>query len=205
MQQAPHDLRDYVLGELDPRQSAEVETYLATSAEARDEVDRLRLTLTALEGLPQPAPPQRIAFVSDKIFEPTGWDRFRSWLTGGAPGLAFGAAACLAVLFGGVALTEPRLSADEQGWELAFGPAPAPIQQPVVQPPSLTKSEVAAIVTEAVAAEREATAEQLQTAQAQFRRILAEHESDAETGFLLVQKRLDEWQKGFFQTAEVRP
>lgn len=215
MQQTPYNLHDYVLGELDASQQAEVEAYLADSAEARDEVERLRLTLTALEGLPAEEPPRRIAFVSDKIFEPTGWARLRSWLTGGAPGMAFGAAACLAVLFGGIALTEPRLASNSDGWELAFGaePAAAPtVQEPVAQPTGLDEAAVAAIVAEAVAAERTRNDEALaalvagqsRETVAEFRRALAEHESDAEMGFLLVQKRLDEWQKGFFQTAEVR-
>ncbi len=215
MQQTPYNLHDYVLGELDASQQAEVEAYLADSAEARNEVERLRLTLTALEGLPAEEPPRRIAFVSDKIFEPTGWARLRSWLTGGAPGMAFGAAACIAVLFGGIALTEPRLASSSDGWELAFGaePAAAPtVQEPVAQPTGLDEAAVAAIVAEAVAAERTRNDEALaalvagqsREAVAEFRRALAEHESDAEVGFLLVQKRFDELQKGFFQTAEVR-
>jgi len=220
VQQTPYNLHDklhdYVLGELDAGQAAEVEAHLAASPEARDEVERLRLTLTALEGLPAEEPPRRIAFVSDKIFEPTGWDRFRGWLTGGAPGMAFGAAACLAVLFGGIALTEPRLASTAEGWELAFGSAPAidapGVESPAPQPVGLDEAAVAAIVAEAVAAERERSDEALaalvagqsKETVAEFRRVLAEHESDAEMGFLLVQKRLDEWEKGFFQTAEVR-
>jgi len=216
VQQTPHNLHDYVLGELDAGQQAEVEAYLAESAEARDEVERLRLTVTALASLPAEEPPRRIAFVSDKIFEPTGWARLRSWLTGGAPGMAFGAAACLAVLFGGIALTEPRLASNGEGWELAFGAAtiaaPAVETPAADQPSGVDEATVAAIVAEAVSAERERNqkalaslvAAQSKETVAAFRRTLAEHESDAEMGFLLVQKRLDEWEKGFFQTAEVR-
>ena len=36
MQQAPYDLRDYVLGELDPAENAEMERFLASSTSARD-------------------------------------------------------------------------------------------------------------------------------------------------------------------------
>ena len=38
---APHDLRDYLFDELTPEQRAEVQAYLDTSAEAREELERL--------------------------------------------------------------------------------------------------------------------------------------------------------------------
>ena len=71
MSNAPHDLRDYVLDELTLPQRAEVERFLAASVEAREEVERLRLTHQALLSLPEEEPPRRIAFVSDKVFEPS--------------------------------------------------------------------------------------------------------------------------------------
>jgi hypothetical protein len=56
-------------------------------------VERLRLTRTALDSLPEEEIPRRIAFVSDKVFEPRGW----AWLWNSAPRLAFASATLLAL------------------------------------------------------------------------------------------------------------
>jgi anti-sigma factor RsiW len=149
MSNAPHDLRDYVLDELTPQQCAEVEQYLATSVEAREEVERLRLTQRALLSVPDEELPRRIAFVSDKVFEPSRARRLWQGFWQGAPRLAFGMAAVLAVLFAGAGITQPSVTSDENGWRLAFGAA-APVERPVV-------AERTAAVEEA----RELTAEQV--------------------------------------------
>lgn len=130
MSNAPHDLRDYVLDELTPQQCAEVEQYLATSVEARDEVERLRLTQRALLSVPDEELPRRIAFVSDKVFEPSRARRLWQGFWQGAPRLAFGMAAVLAVLFAGAGITQPTVTSDENGWRLAFG-APASVERPI--------------------------------------------------------------------------
>jgi hypothetical protein len=56
-------------------------------------MERLRLTHMALGALRDEEPPRRIAFVSDKIFEPKWWQR---WLTPG-PVAGFASAAVLAL------------------------------------------------------------------------------------------------------------
>lgn len=131
---APHDLRDYLFDELSSAEKAEVEAWLATSAAGREELDRLRLTNQALMSLPDEEIPQRIAFVSDKVFEPSPWARLASWFQLEGPRFAFGLAAALTVVFAGIWATEPSLRYDEQGFVLAFGavapttaPAPAPV------------------------------------------------------------------------------
>jgi hypothetical protein len=132
MNGAPHDLRDYLFDELSSAERAEVEAWLATSAAGREELDRLRLTNQALMSLPDEEIPQRIAFVSDKVFEPSPWARLASWFQLEGPRFAFGMAAAMAVVFAGLWATEPSLRYDDQGFELAFGaeapttPAPAP-------------------------------------------------------------------------------
>ena len=129
---APHDLRDYLFDELGSAEKAEVEAWLATSAEGREELARLRLTHQAMLALPDEEIPQRIAFVSDKVFEPSPLARLVSWLQMEGPRFAFGMAAAMAVVFAGIWATEPSLRYDDQGFELAFGadapttPAPAP-------------------------------------------------------------------------------
>lgn len=212
MQHSPHDLRDYVLGELDRSQTAEVERYLAASAEARDEVARLRLTEQALRSLPEEEPPRRIAFVSDKVFEPSPWARFRNWIWAEGPRTAFGAAALAAVLFAGAAMTEPRVSWDDGGFELAFGPAPESVAAPVVERAGLDEETVRGLVSqavaEAVARDREETlrlvANRIGGSQAQWRQALAEHRQDTEAAWMLVNKHLNEIEKRQFQMAGVR-
>lgn len=86
------DLEAYVLGELTGAERAQVERHLATHPEAAAEVERLQLVTGALRRLPEEAPPRRIAFVSDKVFEPNWLRRF--WHS--APRLAFGCSAMLA-------------------------------------------------------------------------------------------------------------
>ena len=133
MNGAPHDLRDYLFDELSSAEKAEVEAWLATSAAGRVELDLLRLTNQALLSLPDEEIPQRIAFVSDKVFEPSPWARLASWLQLEGPRFAFGMAAAMAVVFAGIWATEPSLRYDDQGFELAFGadaPTPAPAPAP---------------------------------------------------------------------------
>ncbi|MCC6392797.1 MAG: zf-HC2 domain-containing protein [Bryobacterales bacterium] len=86
------DLEAYVLGELTEAERVQVERHLATHPEAAAEVERLQLVTGALRRLPEEEPPRRIAFVSDKVFEPNWLQRF--WNS--APRLAFGCSAMLA-------------------------------------------------------------------------------------------------------------
>ncbi|MBI2680611.1 MAG: zf-HC2 domain-containing protein [Candidatus Solibacter usitatus] len=68
---SPFDLRDYFLQELDAEQAGQVDRHVKTCAGCRDELDRLRITGVALASLRDEEIPQRIAFVSDKVFEPS--------------------------------------------------------------------------------------------------------------------------------------
>ncbi|MDA1237007.1 MAG: hypothetical protein O3A53_19695 [Acidobacteria bacterium] len=143
---APHDLRDYLFDELSSAERAEVEAWLATSVQGREELDRLRLTNQALMSLPDEEIPQRIAFVSDKVFEPSPWARLASWLQLEGPRFAFGMAAAMAVVFAGLWATQPSLRYDAQGFELAFGAgAPTPVPTPAPPAESLTADQVRAI------------------------------------------------------------
>ena len=68
---SPFDLRDYFLKELTDPQQRQVEAHVKTCPPCREELERLRLTEAALSALRDEEIPQRIAFVSDKIFEPS--------------------------------------------------------------------------------------------------------------------------------------
>ncbi len=125
MSDSPHDLRDYLFGELTPEQKREVEQHLKTSSEAREELEQLKTTQNALLSVPDEEVPRRIAFVSDKVFEPSRGLRLWRVFWDAAPRLAFGLAAILLVTFAGLWSVQPSLTVDRDGWSLAFGGRPA--------------------------------------------------------------------------------
>jgi hypothetical protein len=73
---ASYDWKAYALGELDANSRRQVEAHAATCSECREELAELRLTLDALSTLKEQEIPRRIAFVSDKVFEPRWWQNF---------------------------------------------------------------------------------------------------------------------------------
>jgi len=94
---SPFDLRDYCLEELGAEERRAVESHLPGCAGCREEVERLRLTRQTLLRLPDQEMPRRIAFVSDKVFEPA-W--YRRWIPA-LPRLAFGLALLVTVFLAG--------------------------------------------------------------------------------------------------------
>ncbi len=127
MSQAPHDLRDYLFDELSSQERTEVEAFLSTSAEAREELDRLRTMQQALRRAPDEEMPRRIGFISDKVFEPS---RARRWWLGfwdAAPRFGFSMAAVLLVLFAGMWAVQPTITSDSDGWRIALGGASTPL------------------------------------------------------------------------------
>ena len=69
------DWKAYVLRELNPDAARQAETHLAACSTCHEEVATLRLTLDTLSTLREEEIPRRIAFVSDKVFEPRWWQR----------------------------------------------------------------------------------------------------------------------------------
>ena len=137
MAKTPYDLRDYLFDELSREQRAEVEAHLASSLEARQELERLQITRKALLSLPEEEIPRRIAFVSDKVFEPSRASRFWRGLWAPAERMGWAPAAALLVLFAGLWAVKPSLSVDQEGWRLAFGAAaePAAVDESAPAPP----------------------------------------------------------------------
>ncbi|HTP87898.1 MAG TPA: zf-HC2 domain-containing protein [Candidatus Acidoferrales bacterium] len=137
---SPFDLKDYFLKELAPPQSLQVEEHIHSCPACREELDRLRLTEAALFSLRDEEIPQRIAFVSDKIFEPSPVRRWFSAFWGSAGRLGFASAAMLsaAIVFSSV-----------------NKPAPAPQKDRVVIQPTVatgpTQEEIQARIDAAVA------------------------------------------------------
>jgi anti-sigma factor RsiW len=104
---SPFDLRDYFLRELTNPRQLQVEAHLETCPSCREELDRLRVTQTALFALREEEIPQRIGFVSDKIFEPSPWRRFWAAFWGSGARLGFASAAMLSAALLVSALTRP--------------------------------------------------------------------------------------------------
>lgn len=94
---SPFDLRDYFLKELADPQQRLVEGHVKICQQCREELDRLRIAEAALFSLRDEEIPQRIAFVSDKIFEPSPWRRWLASFWGSSARLGFAAAAMLSV------------------------------------------------------------------------------------------------------------
>ena len=107
---SPFDLRDYFLQELTDPQQRQVEAHAKVCAQCQEELDRLRITEAALFAIKDEEIPQRIAFVSDKIFEPSPMRRWLAAFWGSTARLGFVSAAMLSVAI----------------VVYAFRPAPAP-------------------------------------------------------------------------------
>ena len=69
------DWKAYTLGEMDASARQEAEIHVAACSDCQDELARLRVTLDAMATLRDEELPRRIAFVSDKIFEPRWYQK----------------------------------------------------------------------------------------------------------------------------------
>jgi len=98
---SPFDIRDYFLEELAANERRQVEAHVNACSACRDEFDRLRVTQAALRSVADEEIPQRIAFVSDKIFEPSPWKRRLAafWNSGARLGFASAAMLSCALIY----------------------------------------------------------------------------------------------------------
>ena len=104
---SPFNLRDYHFRELPEDESRQVEGHLKSCVACREELERLRITQAALLSVRDEEIPQRIAFVSDKVFEPSTLRRWWSAFWGSAARLGFASAAMLSVALLVSALSRP--------------------------------------------------------------------------------------------------
>jgi hypothetical protein len=86
------DLKAYALDEVTRQERGIVEDHVRGCQSCREELDRLNLTRSALVSLEDEEIPRRIAFVSDRVFEPRWWQTM--WRSG--PVMGFASAALLA-------------------------------------------------------------------------------------------------------------
>ncbi|HUI77078.1 MAG TPA: zf-HC2 domain-containing protein [Bryobacteraceae bacterium] len=106
---SPFDLRDYVFQELSATERKQVDVHVKGCQNCREECERLRLTEAALFSLRDEEIPQRIAFVSDQVFEPSAWRRAWAGFWGSAARLGFASAAMLSVALVVFAVVRPAI------------------------------------------------------------------------------------------------
>jgi anti-sigma factor RsiW len=135
-------LRDYVFDELPANERGSIEQHLPACDDCATELDRLRLTTAALRTLPDREIPQRIAFVSDRVFEPSVFRRF--WNSGARLGFASACVLAIALVVSAV-----YYRADVR---------------PVVQTVSVPQQQIDAAVAKAVAQVRVEDAKLIQAA-----------------------------------------
>jgi hypothetical protein len=95
---SPFDLRDYHLKELTDPQQLQVEAHVRDCPACRQQLEQLRLTQAALFSLRDEEIPQRIAFVSDPVFEPSLARRWWTAFWGSGARLGFAGAAMLSAV-----------------------------------------------------------------------------------------------------------
>lgn len=142
---APHDVRDYFFGELEEDARLRMDAHVTGCDACRAELRELETARAALLALRDEELPQRIAFVSDRVYEPSPvlrwWRAF--WASG--PRLVFAASVMLsaALVFH------------------ALRPAPEP--PPVAQAPAVdleaVKAEIRREIVQAVSSSEERHAE----------------------------------------------
>lgn len=105
------DWKGFALDEITAPDRRRMEEHLPTCAACSEELEAVRLTMTAMKRLPVMAIPRRISFVSDPVFEPSWWQRFLS----SGPKLGFASAAMLsmAILAHGVVM-RPQVAPVQQ-------------------------------------------------------------------------------------------
>jgi hypothetical protein len=167
-------LRDYAFDEQLPQEERRaMEQHLAGCADCALALDQLRLTTAALRTLPDREIPQRIAFVSDRVFEPSLFRRF--WNAG------FASACVLAVA---VVVSAWHVSA-------VYRPGEA---RPTIQTASVSQAQIDSAVANAVAQVRSEDAQMIQTAvQNSERKHEAEYRNQMAAigeNFMVLQKRL---------------
>jgi len=171
------DLKAYLLGELPAADRVPVEKHVNSCAGCREELERLELTRSALASLGDEEPPQRIAFVSDKVFEPRWWQTV--WQSGPAMGFASAALLAAAILVHAYAR-----------------PAAAPVDTAQIERriQSEVDAKLNAAVTRAVAAaeqhQNERVAQAVATAEQRFDQQYQRDLSDARQAVMYYQDRM---------------
>jgi anti-sigma factor RsiW len=144
---SPFDLKDYFLQELPSPERVQVEAHVNHCPACREELERLQLTASALFSLRDEEIPQRIAFVSDQIFEPSPLRRWFSGFWGSTARLGFASALMLSASIFYFAATRPAPAPAHTAVTpsmAAVTPTPQQVQQQIQQAVSKAVAEVEA-------------------------------------------------------------
>jgi anti-sigma factor RsiW len=163
---ASFDLKAYRFGEASAAERQAVEQHVRACPPCGDELARLEFTRAALMSVRDEEMPRRIAFVSDKVFEPKWYQR----PLGAVWGFASAAALAGAIVFH--ALWHP-------GTVISPSPMAAAVRKIAVPPAGLSQAAVASMIDAAV---KTATAEVSARGEQSARQLLADAEKrhDAE-------------------------
>ncbi|MBZ5595980.1 MAG: zf-HC2 domain-containing protein [Acidobacteriia bacterium] len=156
---SPFDLRDYLFGELAETDRRQVDQHVRGCSHCHDDLERLRLTHSTLLALRDEEVPQRIGFVSDKVFEPSPVRRAWHAFWGSSAKLGFASAAMLSAALVTVAFFRPAAA------------VPAPVTDTAKIEQQISERAAAAVqkaVAESEARQARKTAELLQAAEQRF-------------------------------------
>jgi anti-sigma factor RsiW len=147
---SPFDLKDYFLQELPPAERLQVETHVHACPACREEMERLELTASTLFSLRDEEIPQRIAFVSDPVFEPSPLRRWLGAVWGSTARLAFASSLALSASIFFFAATRPAPAPPLPAVTTmaAASPSPEEIQQRIQQAVTQAVAQVEARQTE---------------------------------------------------------
>jgi anti-sigma factor RsiW len=164
---SPFDLKDYFLQELPSPDRVQVEAHVNHCPACREELERLQLTGAALFSLRDEEIPQRIAFVSDQIFEPSPLRRWFSGFWGSTARLGFASALMLSASIFYFAATR---TAPAPGVVATRSPAVNPSMAAVTPTPQQVQQQIEQAVSKAVAAVEARQAERNKQLVADFER-----------------------------------
>ncbi len=127
------DVRDYFLGELPEAERLPAGRHIQSCDECAGELEQLKLMRSALTALPDEEPPQRIGFVSDKVFEESPVRRWLGafWVSGAR--LGFASAALLAIALVVTNTRQPVRVVETKTVAASTAVAPAQVQAIVDQ------------------------------------------------------------------------
>jgi anti-sigma factor RsiW len=100
------DVRALLFDNLPETEKESLRKHLAGCGACQVEADRLKATTLALRSVPDEEPPVRIRFVSDRVFEPSWWQRLNPF---SGPGLLGHAALAIPTLFAAAILISMQL------------------------------------------------------------------------------------------------
>ena len=176
------DVKGYFLKELSGEENEAVRAHLPGCGGCREELEHLQMTGAALMTLREEEIPRRIAFVSDRVFEPSWWQRW--WRS--APRLGFASAAILSLAILVHAFTRPAPVQQPPGLDTAA------IEQMIEREVARRLDTAVAKAVNAAEQRGEAqTAQLLQAAEKRFEMLRQEDRVAVEETFALLKKQMN--------------